>query len=217
MPSRVPARLSVIATVIIAIGALFPPSPAWASSEPPFDLVFPQETAKTHFSSTFGAQRSGGRRHNGNDLMAPRMTEVYAVADGTIIQVSRSRLSGRYIRIQHVDGWTSHYVHLNNDSPGTDDGSAEWDFTVAPGIEVGREVVAGQLIGWVGDSGNAEWSGTHTHFELRHNGSPINPYRLLREAFERDRASEELLARAIAEGLTRSGSESPAYESEGID
>ncbi|MGH8911797.1 MAG: S-layer homology domain-containing protein, partial [Acidimicrobiia bacterium] len=64
-------------------------------------------------------------------------------------------------------------IHLNNDSPGTDDGLA-WG--IAPGIERGVAVTAGQLIGWVGDSGNAEWSGSHLHFEIRVEGAAVNSY-----------------------------------------
>lgn len=162
--------------------------PAQAVAEPPFEITFPQETSKTFFGSTYGDSRSGGRRHKGNDLIAPRMTEVYAVADGVVIHVGVSRLSGRTVRIDHGDGWTSHYIHLNNDNPGTDDGDAPWTLTVAPGIEEDMPVRAGQLIGWVGDSGNAEWTGSHTHFELRHNGNAVNPYQLLEDAWRRDYA-----------------------------
>lgn len=132
--------------------------------------------------------------------MAPRMTEVYAVTDGTVIHVGTNRLSGRNIRIEHVDGWTSHYVHLNNDNIGTDDGAAPWSLTVAPGIAEGVDVVAGQLIGWVGDSGNAEGTAPHTHFELRRNGVAINPYRLLLEAYDRD-ATHEAWLQAKLEGI----------------
>jgi putative cell wall-binding protein len=76
--------------------------------------------------------------------------------------------------LRHDDGWESWYIHLNNDTPGTDDGQG-WGF--APGIESGVHVAEGQLIGWVGDSGNAEWAGSHLHFELHDTtGTPVNPY-----------------------------------------
>jgi putative cell wall-binding protein len=76
------------------------------------------------------------------------------------------------------DGWQTWYIHMNNDTPKTDDGKG-WGF--ADGIEPGVRVEAGQLIGWVGDSGNAEWVGPELHFELRmpdgtSGGQPINPY-----------------------------------------
>jgi murein DD-endopeptidase MepM/ murein hydrolase activator NlpD len=178
----------------VGLSAMIPALPAKATpAEPPFEVLFPQETSETYFSSTFGARRSGGRRHKGNDLMAPRMTEVYAVADGTVIKVGSHRLSGRNVEIAHEGGWTSHYVHLNNDNVGTDDGDAPWTLTLAPGVEEGMGVEAGQLIGWVGDSGNAEWTAPHTHFELRRDGVAINPYQILQNAFEKAQQRETLL------------------------
>ena len=69
------------------------------------------------------------------------------------------------------------YLHLNNDDPGTDNGRADWSLTLVQGLEVGSHVEAGQHIGYVGDSGNAEWTGSHTHFELAHDGGRSIPTR----------------------------------------
>lgn len=148
-------------------------------------LVFPQDAEVTHFDDTWGHARSGGRRHKGTDLMAPKFTPVYAVADGVVSIIRKSSLSGYWIGIEHAGGFESWYMHLNNDSPGTDNGRATLDQVYAPGIEVGSFVSAGQLIGYVGDSGNAEASGAHTHFELRVDGQAIDPYPLLAAAHER--------------------------------
>jgi peptidoglycan hydrolase-like protein with peptidoglycan-binding domain len=68
----------------------------------------------------------------------------------------------------------SWYIHLNNDTPGTDDGLG-WG--IAEGIVPGARVSAGQLIGWVGDSGNAEDTDPHLHFELHDAyGVIVDPY-----------------------------------------
>lgn len=171
---------------LVAVTVIFPSAPAVAAEEPPFEVRFPQETQVTVFASTFGARRSGGRRHHGVDLMAPKMTQVYAAADGYVARVETSSLAGRYIEIVHVAGWTTRYVHLNNDTPGTDDGDADWSLTLAPGVKIGAWVEAGQLIAWVGDSGNAEWTGSHTHFELAIDGQVIDPYPFLKDAWARD-------------------------------
>lgn len=196
MHSRVLTRLLALAlgaAVVVGAGGVVAASPAAAAtSSPPFEIVFPQDPAETHFRDTFGASRSGGRRHNGIDLLAPRMTEVYAVADGTVIYVGTNNLSGRNVKIDHGDGWESYYVHLNNDNPGTDDGGAQWSLALAPGVEEGMTVEAGQVIAWVGDSGNAEGTTPHTHFELRHEGNAINPYSLLIDAFDRVDDEDEL-------------------------
>jgi len=170
---------------LVAATALIPPSPAAAADGPPFQIRFPQETQVTTFSSTFGDRRSGGRRHHGVDLMAPKMTRVYAAADGYVTRIETSSLAGRYVEITHFGGWVTKYVHLNNDTPGTDDGDADWSLTLASSVDIGARVEAGQLIAWVGDSGNAESTGSHTHFELAHDGQPVDPYLLLKQAWAR--------------------------------
>ena len=190
-----PLLVRTVSTLVI-VGAFFIAAPASAAVAPPFVVTFPQETEPTIFSSTYGAGRSGGRHHTGNDLMAPKMTEVYAAAAGVVTAMDTHGLAGRYLEIEHESGWSTRYIHLNNDDPGTDNGSADWSLTVASGIVVGSVVEAGQLIGYVGDSGNAEWTGSHTHFEIAHEGRTIDPYSLLKDAYAR---AEELRSRAERE------------------
>ncbi len=199
---KVVGVFALAALVAIGATALLPAAPAQGhTSRPPFEFKFPTEPDKaTHFND-WRAERSGGRRHRGNDLMAPKMTEVYAFADGVVGQLGDSWRSGRYVRIDHAEHWRSYYIHLNNDNIGTDDGEADWSLTVAPGIQVGTEVKAGQVIGWVGDSGNAEWSQPHVHFELHRNGYPLNPYYTLREARDRDLAELEWRAALLEAAL----------------
>lgn len=194
MHSHKPTSLFAFVVALVVFGtSLLPALPAQGHETllPPFEVKFPQEPDMTSFFNSWGSLRSGGRRHKGSDLMAPKMTEVYAIADGVVETMRTSPLAGRYLTIEHVDGWDSYYIHLNNDNLGTDDGRADWSLTVAPGIEVGADVKAGQLIGWVGDSGNAEGSGSHTHVELLHNGVNVNPYHILKTAFDRDLAALE--------------------------
>lgn len=134
--------------------------------------------------------------------MAPKMTAVYAAADGVVTTIGTSRRAGRYLIVEHTGGWDTYYIHLNNDTLGTDDGDAPWTLTVASGIEEGATVQAGQVLGWSGDSGNAEGTGPHTHFELLVNGRSVNPYPYLKEAFERDHAEylrrEHMLANQVS-------------------
>jgi hypothetical protein len=68
------------------------------------------------------------------------------------------------VSLDHPDGWNTLYVHLNNDSYGTDDGTV---VGIRRDLAVGSEVRRGEMIGWVGDSGNAEETISHLHFELR--------------------------------------------------
>ncbi len=139
------------------------------------DLIFPV-IGEVTYSDDFGAPRCCGRTHEGNDLMADKMTPVVAVADGVVGWIGSTCC---YFEIDHADGYSTWYIHLNNDTPDTDDGLG-WG--IADGIESGVEVTAGQLIGWVGDSGNAEETPPHLHFEIRENGVAINPYPYLQVA-----------------------------------
>ena len=187
LPRTITRLLVLFATAAIGAAVVLPAVAAQAyPAQPPFEISFPQETAKTSFSNDWGDLRRG-HRHRGNDLMATeKMTEVYAIADGVVTKVNERSRPGRYISIEHSDGWESLYIHLNDDNLGTDDGIADWSLTLAPGVEEGAIVKAGQLIGWAGDSGNAEGADPHTHFELSYDGQEINPYYVLEDAFARD-------------------------------
>lgn len=189
--------MTLIVTVLLIASLALPASARWVHksqaqhlrSEPSeFTIQFPTDVRQTHFFSSFGARRSGGRRHLGNDLMAPKMTSVFAAADGVVVDLGWGPRSGYYLVLEHDDGWTSWYIHLNNDTPGTDDGEAREVDIFAAGIEVDVSVTAGQLIGYAGDSGNAEHTAPHTHFELHHDGRPVNPYRYLLDAYRRELA-----------------------------
>ncbi len=148
--------------------------------EPPCDtpfvypMVFPL-LGDGRIMSGFGAARDGGRRHHlGSDIAAVKLQPVVAVADGTVTRIAGDTgISGYRIRIRHDDGWRSLYIHLNNDTAGTDDGSG---VGIRLDLEAGDRVEAGQIIGWNGDSGNAENTVPHLHFELRDpEGVPVDP------------------------------------------
>jgi murein DD-endopeptidase MepM/ murein hydrolase activator NlpD len=159
--------------------------PAAAAEEEDLYLRFPQLDENTEFVDSWGDARSGGRRHRGTDLMGAKMAPVVAVLDGVVEKMRKGGISGYYIVIDHGGGASSWYVHLNNDNPGTDDGRGGPEFAFAEGLEIGDPVEAGQVIGYVGDSGNAERTGAHTHFELHINGRAVNPYPYLRDAWDR--------------------------------
>jgi hypothetical protein len=151
------------------------------------DIIFPVAGPNT-FADTFGACRSGCTRgHEGTDIMAAKLVPLVAARDATVTWLKDTATpdgsEGNYVMLRDADGWEYWYIHVNNDSPGTDDGAnpAEWIF--APGIERGAEVQAGQLVAYTGDSGNAEGTAPHLHFEI-HNpaGEVVNPYLSLRAA-----------------------------------
>ncbi len=172
--------IAAAATVLLALTV----APAASAASPELgELVDYPLTAPVdgdhYFADWFWAARSHGI-HHAQDLMSPKMTPVVAAADGTVRLVnwtSEDHMNPDRcctIALRHNDGWESWYIHLNNDTPGTDDGLA-WG--IADGIVPGTAVNAGQLIGWVGDSGTAELTRPHLHFELRDpTGVIVNPY-----------------------------------------
>jgi murein DD-endopeptidase MepM/ murein hydrolase activator NlpD len=147
-------------------------------------IVFPQDPDVSWFLDTFGARRAG-HTHIGVDIHAPKGSPVYSIAAGVVTRVAISGRAGAYLGVDHGSGWTSWYMHLDTDEPGTDNGRGGFDTAFARGIGVGSFVDAGDLIGFVGDSGNAEGTIPHTHFEVHRNGRAIDPYHMLLASQER--------------------------------
>ncbi len=175
-----------LTTLAAAAGLLGPTvAPAGAAAEAEYrELHFPVE-GPVSFSDDFGDPRSGGRTHEGNDLLGTKLQHLVAANDGTVTlaRLDASNLSGHMLTIKDADGWQYRYLHINNDTPGTDDGLALPQDIWAPGIAVGAKVKAGQFVAFLGDSGNAETTSPHLHFELvRPDGVTIDPWTSLRLA-----------------------------------
>lgn len=119
-------------------------------------------------------QRRGVYRHTGQDLKAPKMTPIVAPFAGVLGFKEFS------FWIVGDNGWRCLGTHLNNDTPGTNDNSGGWDTMFAANLRRGQRVVAGQLIGWIGDSGNA--TGPHLHFEIHGPNGIRNPLASLKNA-----------------------------------
>jgi hypothetical protein len=134
-----------------------------------------------HYTDDFG----GPRNHPGNDLMGAKLDHELAANDGTITfaRGDSSGHSGNMLILTGTDGWKYWYIHINNDDPGTDDGANPPQWRFAPGIAEGVHVTRGQFIAYMGDSGEAETTDPHLHFELHHpDDSYIDPYTSLRLA-----------------------------------
>ncbi len=131
------------------------------------------------FRNDYGDPRGDGtRKHVGNDIIAEKMTPLVAATDGFISFIAIPQVSWGYsLTLRDADGYAYRYIHLNNDTPGTDDGAGGETRAYAAGIDRGVSVKRGQLLGWVGDSGNAENTVPHLHFEIETpSGANINPY-----------------------------------------
>lgn len=167
----------------IAIVPLYDVREAQAQLSSIRTIIFPVIGAVTYYDD-FGAARSGGRSHEGNDLMGKKMLPLVSTVDGTIVNVNYPEEEwGMAVTIRDSDGYTYHYLHMNNDVPGTDNGQGDGFYAYAPEIKQGNKVVKGQLIGYMGDSGNAETTQAHLHFEIRQpDRAPISPYKSLQNA-----------------------------------
>lgn len=148
-------------------------------------LTFPV-VGQTYFHPSFGACRDNcSREHHGNDIMSWywKGLPVVAATDGTVTEIkveTEGANPGCGVVITDPYGWQTRYYHLNTDLPGTDEPGMPCP---VPGLQVGSTVVAGQIIGYQGDSGNAEHTPAHLHFELRTpSGFPVDPYPSLKKA-----------------------------------
>ena len=112
------------------------------------------------YVDTWGAARSGGRSHQGTDIMNPYGNKIHAYVDGVISRESYSSLGGVTLYLQGDDGNEYYYAHLSRYFAHT-----------------GQRVQAGELIAYNGQSGNAAATAPHLHFEVHPGGgSPVNPY-----------------------------------------
>ena len=176
-------RFITLTLALLLFAPLALPAPAAEGDElPAFDpneILFPV-LGEYRLANNWAAPRSHGP-HQGEDIMADKGNEVVAAAAGTVTWTGNQCCG---LAIDHGNGWATWYIHLNNDTQ-NDDGTYSDDgegWGIADGIEKGTYVEAGQLIGWVGDSGNAEDTDPHLHFEIRKDGVAMDPYPYLLNA-----------------------------------
>ena len=172
-----------VLTILITALALGPAAASpGARGGVPNPIVFPV-VGPYRYTNDFGDPRGQGR-HEGNDVLAPRKAIVVATEDGKIKFWTTSARAGCMLYLYGASGTTYLYIHLNNDvTPGNDNrGKCVPAGSYWPGLKDGAKVVAGQALGYVGDSGDA--NGTpHLHFEVHPgDGGPVNPYPHLNRA-----------------------------------
>jgi hypothetical protein len=120
----------------------------------------------------FGEARGGGTRaHEGLDIVAPKGTPVASPTEAVVIGVGDGPTSGIYVRTANPGGEIFVYMHLS---------------AVADSVKPGTVLKRGQVLGFVGNTGNAAEAGAHLHFEIRKDGKATNPYPRLTSEFTAD-------------------------------
>jgi len=150
------------------------------SRQPPATIVFPV-LGPTTYTDDFGAPRAGGR-HQGIDILAPKRSPAPAAEGGTVEFWTHSASAGCMLYLHGASGTTYYYIHLNNDLTKRNDnrGKCVPGTAYARGLKNGAKVSAGQVIGYVGDSGDANGIHPHLHFELHPGGGrAVDPYQWL--------------------------------------
>lgn len=133
--------------------------------ELPTENSLPSPLPEQHLTDTWGAARSQGRSHEGIDIFAPRGTPIQSTTQGIVSKVGENTLGGRVVVVVGPGGAGHYYAHLEDYA---DISPNDW-------------VDAGDVIGYVGDSGNAKGTPPHVHYGIYINGSAVNPYPLLQK------------------------------------
>ena len=129
----------------------------------PTENSLPSPLPGQHLTDTWGGARSEGRSHEGIDIFAPRNTPIQATTQGVISKIGDDRLGGQVVVIIGPGGAGHYYAHLEDYAD----------------ISTNQWIEAGDIIGYVGDSGNAKGTPPHVHYGVYINGSAVNPYPLL--------------------------------------
>ena len=131
--------------------------------ELPTENSLPSPLPEQHLTDTWGGARSEGRSHEGIDIFAPRGMPIKATTAGVISKVGQNNLGGRVVVIVGPGGAGHYYAHMEDYA---DISTNDW-------------VNAGDVIGYVGNSGNAKGTPPHVHYGIYINGRAVNPYPLL--------------------------------------
>lgn len=143
------------------------------AAAPDRELAMPVDGVRVGgISNTWGAARSGGRSHEGQDIFAKRGTEVRSATAGYVARVGEDDLGGNVVFVAGSGGRRYYYAHLDRH---------------ADGLQAGDEVTIDTIIGYVGTTGNAAGTPPHLHFGVYTNDSAVDPLPLL---IDREQSSQ---------------------------
>ncbi|MES2759942.1 MAG: M23 family metallopeptidase [Pseudomonadota bacterium] len=136
-----------------------------AAMDKPEMLPVPVEGVRARaLRDTWDGARSEGRKHQGIDIFAKRGTPVLSSTEGIVTQVGTNRLGGLVVWVMGPGRQRHYYAHLDRYSD----------------VEAGMRIEAGRVLGYVGNTGNAQGTPPHLHYGVYDIGGAINPYPLLR-------------------------------------
>jgi hypothetical protein len=176
---RTTARGFLLLAAILGLAA--GTAAASTSTGPPAHIIFPV-IGNVQYTDDFGAPRTGGP-HQGNDLMAAKKSPAVAAEAGRVKYWTTSATAGCMLYLYGQSGTTYLYIHLNNDLTLRNDNRGKCAEGDDYAVKNGTRVAAGQQIGYVGDSGDADGGHAHLHFEVHPSGGKAtDPYPFLQAA-----------------------------------
>ena len=179
--NRTTARGILFLAVIL--GLVAGTAHASTGAKVPAHIVFPV-VGDVQYVDDFGAPRSGGP-HQGNDLLSAKKSAAVAAEAGKVKYWTTSRTAGCMLYLYGQSGTMYEYIHLNNDVTMKNDNRGRCVRGTAYAVKNGAHVLAGQQIGYVGDSGDADGAHAHLHFEVHPNGGrAADPYPYLQSAYK---------------------------------
>ena len=135
------------------------------TEEPHAKIAMPvKDVQKRQIEDTWQAPRGTGRRHEGQDIFAPRGTPILSATNGYVYKIGENNLGGQTVSVISSGGRVYYYAHLDS---------------YAPGLEVGDRVSTRTVLGYVGTTGNAQGTPPHLHFGIYTFGGAINPLPLI--------------------------------------
>ena len=135
------------------------------TQEPDRKIAMPfEDMSKRQIADTWGAPRGTGRRHEGQDIFAPKGTPILSATNGYVYKIGENNLGGQTVSVISAGGRVYYYAHLD---------------AYAPNLEVGDPVTTRTVLGFVGTTGNAVGTPPHLHFGVYTMSGAINPLPLL--------------------------------------
>ena len=169
---RLARLLAVLAVAVLLLAAIFSDKLLFYAriaklytQEPETRIAMPlEDVTKRQIADTWGAPRGVGRRHEGQDIFAPKGTPILSATSGYVYKIGENSLGGQTVSVISKGGRVYYYAHLDS---------------YAPGLEVGDRVSTRTVLGFVGTTGNAQGTPPHLHFGIYTFTGAINPLPLL--------------------------------------